>query len=127
MGIAETVRYATFTGEELKEKLTKLLENGTYAHRVAEVSKAFRDQKESPMERAIWWIEWTMRNPNAEYMRSPVHKLGHVAANAFDVVAFFIALAAIVFYLIVKCTKMAIGTFSNAKKVNAIEANKKIN
>lgn len=48
-------------------------------------SKRFRDQATKPLDRAIWWIEWAIRNPNAEHLKSPILKLGNFAANLYDV------------------------------------------
>lgn len=52
------------------------------------VSKRFRDQPERPVDRAVWWIEYVMRNPNPEHLRSPVLKMGFVAGNSYDVLVF---------------------------------------
>lgn len=50
-------------------------------------SKNFRDQPEKkPLDRAIWWIEFILRNPNPSYLRSPVLDLGFFKSNLYDVI-----------------------------------------
>lgn len=48
------------------------------------ISRNFRDQPERPVDRAVWWIEYVMRNPNPDHLRSPVLKMGLVAGNSYD-------------------------------------------
>lgn len=63
------------------------------------MSKLFRDQKERPIERAVWWIEWAIRNPNAHYIKSPVLELGSIKGNCYDLIAFLV-LTPLLLYLI---------------------------
>lgn len=75
------------TTEIIKEKLHKILEDPKYKKNAEELSTRFRDQKEKPLDRAIWWIEWALRNPNADFLKSPVLRLGFITGNSFDVIA----------------------------------------
>lgn len=49
-------------------------------------SKRFRDQPEKPIERAVWWAEYILRNPNPVHLQSPVPKLGFLRSNLFDII-----------------------------------------
>lgn len=93
----------------IKEKLTKVLEDPTYRKNVMKLSKRFKDQKEKPIDRAIWWIEWVLRNPNADYFRSPVLRLGFIVGNAYDLVAFVTLIFIIIIFIVTKiiwnCTR----------------------
>lgn len=71
----------------IKSKLLTLLEKPKYAIKSKQLSANFRDQKETPLERALWHMEWTMRNPQPDYLKSPVLKLGRIAANNYDIIA----------------------------------------
>lgn len=48
-------------------------------------SQRFKDQKEKPLERAIWWVEWILRNPQPNHIQSPVKHLGFIRANCLDI------------------------------------------
>lgn len=99
LGIAEIVDFTKLSSSEveteLKLKLLKVLEDPKYAIASKQLSQSFRDQKEAPLERALWHIEWAMRNPSPDYLNSPSLKLGHIAANNYDVVALFTIVAAL--------------------------------
>lgn len=101
-GIAESVEFHTFTTKEIKEKLQKILENETYKENVKKISKQFKDQKEKPIDRAIWWMEWVLRNPDANYLKSPMLQLGLFVGNAYDLIAFVAFVIMLILYFIVK-------------------------
>lgn len=67
------------------------------------VSKKFRDRPETPLELAVWWIEFALRNPDLSYMKSPVLKLGFLKANNFDILLFVVVALVLVSFFIVKC------------------------
>jgi glucuronosyltransferase len=64
------------------------------------MSQRFRDQPELPLTRAVWWIEWALRNPKPEHMASPVLPLGFIRSHSLDVLfAVVLAVALIVHYV----------------------------
>lgn len=87
MGIAEGLDFHSLTKSEIHEKLQKVLESSKYADNIKRVSTHFKDQKEKPLERAVWWIEWVLRNPDCDYLKSPVLRLGNITGSSFDLVA----------------------------------------
>lgn len=88
MGFAEEIDFRIMTTELIKEKLQKVLEDPKYTENAKKLSVRFRDQKEKPLDRAIWWIEFLLRNPNADHMKSPVLRLGFFSGNSFDIIVF---------------------------------------
>lgn len=100
LGIAESLDFYSLTYNSTKATIRKVLEDPKYLTNVQKLSKQFKDQKETPLERACWWIEWLLRNPNVDQLKSPVHRLGFVAGNSFDVIAF----AAVIFTFLILLT-----------------------
>lgn len=91
------------TTQIIKDKLEALLENPKYSENVKELSVRFRDQKEKPLDRAVWWIEWVLRNPNAEdFLKSPVLRLGIIVGNSYDIIFIISAAILLVFFFISK-------------------------
>lgn len=86
--IAESLDFYSLSYNNTKETLQKLLEDANYARNARKLSELIRDQREKPLDHAIWWMEWLLRNPNLDNFQSPVKKLGYIAGNALDVIAF---------------------------------------
>ncbi|XP_031626641.1 UDP-glucuronosyltransferase 2C1-like [Contarinia nasturtii] len=106
-GISEGVDYYSLSKAELKKTLHKVLEDPSYSINALKWSAKFRDQKEKPLDRAVWWIEWLLRNPDCDHLKSPVLQLGFIVGNSYDVIAFifmiFIAIVTILITLLCIC------------------------
>lgn len=105
MGISEGVNYASLTKEGIVNGLMKLLENPSYALNAVKWSARFRDQKEKPLQRAVWWAEWLLRHPDCDYLKSPVLRLGFIVGNAYDVIAFILLVIVAFLVIFVKCIR----------------------
>lgn len=101
-GFAEGIDFRIMTTEIIKEKLQKVLEDPKYADNAKKLSARFRDQKEKPLDRAVWWIEWLLRNPNADFLKSPVLRLGFFTANSFDLIVLITIISLTVFFILIK-------------------------
>lgn len=109
------------TTEIVTEKLKLILENPKYAINMAKLSNQFRDQKEKPLDRAIWWIEWVLRNPNAvEFLKSPVIRFGFIAGNFYDVIFIISIVICVALYCVAKIL-ILFGRLVN----NELDSNKK--
>lgn len=64
------------------------------------ISNRFRDQPQKPLDRAVWWIEYILRNPNPEHLQSPTIALGWFASNSYDVLLAALVILVLIFALI---------------------------
>ena len=111
MGIAEGVDYLSLNHNETRDTILTVLESPSYSLNARKWSKRFRDQKEKPLDRAVWWIEWLIRNPDCEYLKSPVLRLGFIIGNSYDIIAvitimttvLLVALTKLIFICVRKC------------------------
>lgn len=99
--ISEGVDYYSLSKDGLKKTLSKVLQDPTYSTNALKWSAKFRDQKDMPLARAIWWIEYLLRNPDCDYLKSPVIRLGYVAGNSYDVIAFIVMIFVAIFILFI--------------------------
>lgn len=65
-----------------------MLINPKFQENIQITSRAFKDQKETPLERAIWWIEWVLRNPNVTHFIGNGQNLNFLQIESVDVYAF---------------------------------------
>lgn len=97
-GVAEEVIAKDLSSSALTDKIKLLLFEEKYKYNTIAASKAFRDQKETPLERGLWWIEWVLRNPDAVHFKSPASDLSFFEIQSVDVIAFLtIVLAALTY------------------------------
>lgn len=90
--MAERIHINDIDKAMFKETLLKMLSNSSYAERAAIRSRNFRDQPEKPVDKAMWWIEYVMRNPNIEFLKSKSLELNVFQRESIDVyLAIFVA------------------------------------
>lgn len=102
LGIAEAIDFQTVTTAEVKIKIRKVLEDPKYTANIKKLSKRFRDQKEKPIDRAVWWIEWLLRNPDSDYLKSPVMRIGYIVGNSHDLIAFITLVVIVISFVTIK-------------------------
>lgn len=110
------MNYMSLSKDAIKNTLVKLIEDPSYTENVLKWSARFRDQKEKPLDRAVWWIEWLLRNPNCDYLKSPVNRIGFIAGNAYDVIAFVILLIVVLLVILLKSVFICIRICSKKGK-----------
>lgn len=100
LGMAEGMNYINLNTADIKSTLVKVIRNANYSINAKKVSQQYRDQKEKPLDRAVWWIEWVLRNPDIENLRSPVLRLGYFVGNSFDIIAFIFCIVFLSLFVI---------------------------
>jgi glucuronosyltransferase len=65
------------------------------------VSELMRDQKERPLDRAVYWIEYVIRHHGAQHLRSPSLRL-HICQRGLADIALtaFVSVLALVYVII---------------------------
>ncbi|KAE8749662.1 UDP-glycosyltransferase-06 [Frankliniella occidentalis] len=87
IGISRTVIYRTATEEAFYEALTDVINNPKYRANMKVVQNAVRDQKETPVERAAWYVEMVARTGGAPHLRSPALRLRWYEVWMLDILA----------------------------------------
>lgn len=62
-------------------------------------SRRFRDQPIKPLDLAIWWTEYIIRDPNPTHLKSPAKNMGYIKSNLIDVAAFACAFIIFILYM----------------------------
>lgn len=117
-GVAEKLTFDKITTGSVIEKVRKVLETPSYMEKMKIRSAKFRDQPQKPLDRAIWWIEFVLRNPSPEHFRSPVLDLGFFRSNLYDIfiVIFIVAPITIGILLVTLIRKVRGKRVSGAKE-----------
>jgi glucuronosyltransferase len=120
-GVGVGLDFKTLTEEKIETALRQVLEDPSYRQKMKLRSRRFRDQPEKPIKRALWYVEYIIRNPDAlEYLSPLTNRLGYVKSNLIDVylgylVILLASVAVLVRLLRLLCVK------KSSKKSNKIE------
>jgi len=125
-GIAVQVKFFTMNDKNLNEALNEVLNNPKYRNKMELVSRRFRDRPMKPLDTAIWWIEYILRDPKPDHLKLPTIEMGFIRANSIDFIFLvFISLTLIV-YIIVKIIKCLCCRKDSATKVSDKKLKKKV-
>ncbi|XP_076042878.1 UDP-glucosyltransferase 2-like isoform X2 [Oratosquilla oratoria] len=67
------------------DSLNEIINNPKYAKAIGKASLLLRDQKETPIDRAVWWTEYVIRHRGAPALRSPGADLSWIEYLCLDV------------------------------------------
>jgi hypothetical protein len=84
------------------------------------IAQRFKDQPETPMERAIFWVEYVIRNKGADFMKTSSRHLNFIQYQNLDVYLVFLLTAflaiSIPIFIICKILKCLKGIFGSKQK-----------
>ncbi|XP_038670121.1 UDP-glucuronosyltransferase 2A1-like [Scyliorhinus canicula] len=104
-GAAKVIDITTLLSSDLLQTINEVINNTSYRDNMQKLSALHRDQPESPMERAIFWIEYVARHKGAAHLRSESYRLPWYAYYCVDVIFFLLSLFLIVTMLTVLLLK----------------------
>ncbi|XP_017144957.1 UDP-glucuronosyltransferase 2B15-like [Drosophila miranda] len=96
-GYGVTVNYAELTAPKLLAAIERLIGDPEATKKVQDMSDRYRDQPETPLERAVFWVEHVTRHKGAKYLRSASQHLGFIQYHNLD--AILILYGGIIFVL----------------------------
>lgn len=113
-----------------RQKFSKILSISSLIPRFRDsarrMSRKFRDRPLSPLDTAIYWIEYVIRNgPNS--LKSPAVDIPWWKLNLIDVIVVLIACFILTLYLLFILVKIAITHFYKLKTKSIAERENKLN
>lgn len=83
-GVAVKVDFKTLTEKSLGDAIREVLSNPKYKKNMEMRSKRFRDQPHTALERAVFWSEYVIRNPEPSHLRPARFTLGVLGNHFLD-------------------------------------------
>ncbi|XP_015218905.1 UDP-glucuronosyltransferase 2A2-like isoform X1 [Lepisosteus oculatus] len=103
-GAAVVVDFNNMESKDLVDALSTVINDTSYRENAMRLSRIHHDQPMTPLERAVFWIEFVMRHKGAKHLRVQAHNLAWYQYHSLDVIAVLLAAtAAVVFVLIKSC------------------------
>ncbi|KAF7706528.1 UDP glucuronosyltransferase 5 family, polypeptide G1 [Silurus meridionalis] len=91
-GAARVLEVSTLTSEEFLEALKDVIKNQSYRSNIQKLSKLHRDQPLSPLDSAIFWIEYVIRHKGAQHLLSEGNRLPWYSYHNLDVLGFLLVI-----------------------------------
>ncbi|XP_046745935.1 UDP-glucosyltransferase 2-like [Diprion similis] len=103
-GFAVHLDYESLSKESFSKALGEVLTNPKYQSNVARVSRLFKDRPVSPLKKAIFWIEYVIRN-GGEPLKSSGRHLYWFQYYLIDVVLLLFTITLLVFVVLYTVSK----------------------
>ncbi|ODM86780.1 UDP-glucuronosyltransferase 1-5 [Orchesella cincta] len=87
-GIGLKLELSDITEESFTKLLETILNDPSYETEVQKCSTLFRDRQNSPLEKAVWSIEYVLRHGGAPHLRSPARSLTYAQYYCVDIIVF---------------------------------------
>lgn len=107
-GYALPIVFSSLTETELVTKIKTVIENPQYKQKVKELSVLFRDNPISPMDEAMYWIEYVIRTKGAPRLKSYGINVPFYQYVLLDVFFVFISLVFVIVVLTLKSVKFVL-------------------
>uniref|UniRef100_A0A8C1IM52 UDP-glucuronosyltransferase n=1 Tax=Cyprinus carpio TaxID=7962 RepID=A0A8C1IM52_CYPCA len=85
-GTAKIVDIATLDRTVFLDALKEVLHNPSYKENMQRLSKLHHDQPMKPLDRAVFWIEFVMRNRGAPHLRTQSFRMSWIEYHSIDVI-----------------------------------------
>ncbi|XP_063049072.1 UDP-glucuronosyltransferase 2A1-like [Engraulis encrasicolus] len=111
-GTAKVVDIATMDRAAFLEALKEVLYEPSYRENMQQLSRIHHDQPMKPLDRAIFWIEFVMRNGGAPHLRTQSFRMSWIVYHSVDVMVTLMTalllLLLILFLITKKCLSVLV-------------------
>ncbi|XP_033182695.1 UDP-glucuronosyltransferase 1-2-like [Anabas testudineus] len=90
-GAAKRVEVTKITQQNFLEAIQEVLHNPSYRTSIKRLSALHRDKPMHPLDTAVYWTEFLMRNKGASHLRTESYKMHWYAYYSVDVICFLFA------------------------------------
>lgn len=88
-GMAEVMDINSLSKDTLTETINHMLANNSYYLKAKEISQFFKDRPMSPLDTAVWWTEYALRNRNITRMRLNLEEIPLIEYYRIDSILAF--------------------------------------
>ncbi|KAF7205625.1 UDP-glucuronosyltransferase 2C1-like [Nothobranchius furzeri] len=101
-GAAVILNINFMTTEDLRDAINTVINDKSYKESAMRLSRIHHDRPMSPLDEAVFWIEFTMRHKGAKHLRVQAHELTWYQYHSLDVLSFLLSVVLLLLLLLVK-------------------------
>ncbi|XP_044736978.1 UDP-glycosyltransferase UGT5-like, partial [Chrysoperla carnea] len=98
--IGVALNFATLNTKDIVKAVREVIENPKYTKNIERISSAFRDQPQTPLERAIFWIEYVLRHKGAKELEPASLHMPFYQTYCLDIVAITLLFSILILYIL---------------------------
>lgn len=89
------IQLADLNGQSFEHGLNEVLHQDSYRENMQRLSRLHRDQQMTPMDQAVFWVEYVIRNKGAPHLRTQAYQMPWYAYYCIDVLLLLLTAAAV--------------------------------
>ncbi|XP_076139837.1 UDP-glucuronosyltransferase 2C1-like [Alosa pseudoharengus] len=101
-GAAVSLDFNKLESKDLVDALNTVINDPSYKESIMRLSRIHHDQPMKPLDEAVFWIEFVMRNKGAKHLRVQAHNLSWYQYHSLDVILFLLAIVGLFIFIVVK-------------------------
>ncbi|XP_013856438.1 UDP-glucuronosyltransferase 2B10 [Austrofundulus limnaeus] len=101
-GVAANVDFNSMTIEDLRNAINTVINDESYKENALRLSRIHHDRPMSPLDEAVFWIEFTMRHKGAKHLRVQAHELTWYQYHSLDVLSFLLTVVLLLIFIFIK-------------------------
>lgn len=115
LNIGQRLTFEDLTKEALTTKIHEVINNPVYREESKKLGNLIRDTPMTPVETAVWSIEYAIRNRGAKHLKYKAAKISFTEYFLLDVIFVHVFVMIFVAFLTVKTLKMCQSKRSSVK------------
>ena len=98
-GFAIMLDWISLDSEQFLAAINKAMYDEELKEKMAEMQELFTDARDTPLERAVWWVEYVIRHEGAHFLKPPSVDLTWYQYHLLDVIAFIVLVIAFLLFI----------------------------
>ncbi|XP_017267939.1 UDP-glucuronosyltransferase 2A2 isoform X2 [Kryptolebias marmoratus] len=115
-GAAVILNLNFMTAEDLRDAINTVVNDKSYKENAMRLSRIHHDRPMSPLDEAVFWIEFTMRNKGAKHLRVQAHELTWYQYHSLDVLTFILTIVLLLTFIFIKTCRFCFQRCCGRKK-----------
>ncbi|XP_040161904.1 UDP-glucuronosyltransferase 2B9-like isoform X1 [Anopheles arabiensis] len=116
LGIGKKLYLEELNPVSLKGNLLGIIHNERYKQRATAIAKTIRDEQITPQRKALWTVEWVLRNYGTIQLLDDLNEVGYIEKNSLDVLSTLIIISICINFLLFRIIQVCV-SFMTARVV----------